>query len=155
MRSTARAILFLATLGGCAHGGPAPTGGGAPAPAATSALKASGTNRVFRGPEGQRASLVYLEPVDDGRLLIRFDGTGSAWDGKVFMHKLRAYDDKEDYVTQMSGGEYVTITMRYHQYELYPPNRESSIVIQYSDADSQKLDPAQVIAAFETQNAKK
>jgi hypothetical protein len=160
MRNVARGILVLFTLAGCAHGEP-PAAGAATAPAASAGgFKAAGTNRVFRGPEGQRASVVYLAPVDDGQVLVRFDGTGSVWDGKIFLHKLNAYNDKEDYVMQWNGHDYVTITMRsgwggYHQYEIYPPNRQDSLVVEYSLADSQKLDAAQLITEYARQGAKK
>ena len=140
----------LAGLAGCAHGGAPATA----AAAASGAFKPTGVKKVFRGPEGETASLVFLAPIEDHRVLIRFDGTNTAWDGKVMMHVARSIPDKDDYIAQIGGGDYVTITQRFGSYEMYPPGRPNSLRLYYSDEDARKVDPAAVIADYERQGGK-
>jgi hypothetical protein len=153
----ALALVIAGALWGCAHGGaarPAAAPAAAEAPP-TPALKPSGLKKVFKGPEGQTVSMVFLEPAGEGQVLIRFDGLNSKWDGKVFLHQLRQSTGKEDYVTKVDGSDYVTVTMRDSYgarfYEVYPPQSRDSLRIQYSEEASEKLDPAAVVTRYESQ----
>jgi hypothetical protein len=150
MRSTTTALVLAATLtAACAH--ERAPGDSPPVSKVASAYQPTGVKKVFRGAEGETASLVFLAPIDDHRLLIRFDGTNTAYDGKVLLHVARSIPDKDDYIAQIQGGDYVTITQRFGSYEIHLPGRQNSIRAAYAEEDSRKLDPAAVVAAYEQQ----
>jgi hypothetical protein len=147
-------LLALASLAGaaaCGHSGAA-----APktdSTASSSGLKPTGLVRVFKGPEGQSVAVVFLDPVDKGQVLVKFAGTGTAWDGKVFLQQVRPAGRGEDFVAQVGGSEYVTMVSRDHSYEIYPPGHHDGIGVGYSEGDSKATDAAQVLRDYEAQPA--
>jgi hypothetical protein len=117
-------------------------------------LKPSGLKKVFKGPEGEAATLVFLAPSDRNLILIRFDGTGSAWDGRVFLHRIQAVGLGEDYVADVGGKDYVTITMRDvygKSYQLHPPNQPGPLRLTFAEAESKAADPEAVFKQYQKQ----
>jgi hypothetical protein len=116
----------------------------APSASEGAGVKPSGLKKVYKGPEGESATLVFLVPPDKNLILIKFDGTGSPWDGKVFLHKIQAVGLGEDYIADINGKDYVTVTMRDaygRSFALYPPNKADSLPITFSEAETKAVDP--------------
>jgi FtsP/CotA-like multicopper oxidase with cupredoxin domain len=57
-------------------------------------LKASIAAKVYAGPEGERVTMVYLEPAETHRVLIKFENfEGSTWNGKIILHETTSSGD--------------------------------------------------------------
>jgi hypothetical protein len=128
-----------------------------PAAGDAAGLKPSGIKKVFKGPEGEVAAMVFLAPPEKKLILIRFDGTNTAWDGKVYLHKVHPAGLGEDYVADIDGKDYVTITMRDtygKSYELYPPDKRESLRLRYSEAESKNVDPAAVVKQYQKESGR-
>jgi hypothetical protein len=71
-------------------------------------LKASIDAKVYAGPDGERVTMVYLEPASSHRVLIKFENfEGSTWNGKVVLHEITASGDgwnrREDFKSTEMG----------------------------------------------------
>ncbi len=111
--------------------------------------------KVFSGPEGEEVALVPLTPREDKKFLVRVQGTGSEFDGKVLPHE--AYDlssggtVRMNYTTERQGRSYATLVMRGSSYELFVPGRSGGIHVKYDEARTQKLKAEDVYAQHQKQ----
>ena len=111
-------------------------------------LKAYAHAKVLVGPEGERVTLVYLEPRDQNQVLVKFDNVRGEWDGKVVLHELKTSGDKEDYLAR-SEKHYVSVTQRAGSFEAYPKGDPKEIRLTYSDKESQAVKVEEIVAQYE------
>ncbi len=111
--------------------------------------------KAFSGPEGEEVALVPLTPREDKKFLVRVQGTGTEFDGKVLPHT--AYDSSSGgtvrvtYSTERQGRDYATLVVRGSSYELYVPDRRNGIPLKYDEARTQKLKAEDVYAQYQKQ----
>jgi hypothetical protein len=111
--------------------------------------------KVFSGPEGEEVALVPLTPREDKKFLLRVQGTGSEFDGKVLPHE--AYDlssggtVRMNYTTERQGRSYATLVVRGSSHELFVPGRGGGIPVKYDEARTQKLKAEDLYAQHQKQ----
>lgn len=140
MRKAFWQILLAATLLGGAAG-------------AEERLKASSLVKVFVGANGEKATVVYLEPLKRNRVLIKFEGVTGDWEGKVVLHKRLTAAWSDDYETMVGDTHYVSLVGRSRQgvmsYELHPLGVPiQGIAVAYSAEESKKALGAKIVYEF-------
>jgi hypothetical protein len=103
------------------------------------------TTKVFKGKEGIRCTLVKLatDSVVKKPHLMKVEGSGTDWDGKVLELNEEGRGDRSDFV--LAGKKrYVPITRRNGVLELYLPDGQES-PLTYSEELSAKADGAALI----------
>jgi hypothetical protein len=135
------AVVVLAGIGLAAAGMSADT------------LRASGLVKVFLGANGEKATVVYLEPYKRNRVLIKFEGVTGDWEGKVIMHTRENRPGVDDYRAFIDGQPYVSLVGRggggRMRYELYVPGLASGpVAVTYDAEESKKTLGARVVYEF-------
>ena len=118
-------------------------------------LRPSGLVKVFTGGNGEKVTVVFLEPYKRNRVLIKFEGVTGDWEGKILMHTRENRPGVDDYRAFIDGKPYVSLvegarggTMRY---ELYAPGLASGpIAVSYDPEESKKALGARVVYEFTT-----
>ena len=64
-----------------------------------------GKIEVLEGPGGEKLTVIHAKPMDKNQALIRFENTGSDWDGKIIFHEVQEVGrGKYDYVAMAADG---------------------------------------------------
>jgi hypothetical protein len=112
--------------------------------------------KVYSGPDGEEVALIPLTPREGKKFLVRVQGTGSDFDGKVLPHETNDWSSSTQvrisYYTQRGGRDYSTLVVRGSSYELYVPGRRDGIPVKYDEARTQKLKPEDVYAQYQKQD---
>lgn len=116
-------------------------------------LKASSLVKVFLGPNGEKVTVVFLEPIKRDRVLIKFEGVAGDWEGKVILHKRVQDSWSDDYETAVKGERFVSLVGRSRQgvmsYKLYPLGiRTDGIALTYSAEESKKALGTKIVYEF-------
>ncbi|HUP58144.1 MAG TPA: hypothetical protein VM598_11870 [Bdellovibrionota bacterium] len=113
-------------------------------------LKVGKRAKVYLGPEGEKVTIVPLEPVKSGDFLIKFEGVEGEWDDQVFRHHRNGSGSREDY--KLDGQNYVSVTQRDGSMTAYPKGVSKDLSIYYSKKDSEKVQPKAILAEFQKQD---
>lgn len=109
---------------------------------ASDTLRASGLVKVFAGRNGEKITVVYLEPLRRNRVLIKFEGVTGDWEGKIIMHTRENRPGVDDYRAFIEGEPYVSLVGRagngVMRYEVYVPGLASGPIALSYDADESK-----------------
>ncbi len=131
-----------------------------PAPKNMKPLKRSA--KVYKGPEGEKVTLVYLEPSETGDVLIKFEDVDGEWNGKVLMHKRNIMSNwgppQEDFATIVDDGSWVSMYVRgtrtdsngdkYPNTEVTAKGGHAEFRVRYSESESKATDAEAVIRQF-------
>ncbi len=115
-------------------------------------LQSVGPAKVFEGGTGEKITVVFLEPKNENRVLIAFDGVDGEWDGKVIEHDRIVMGDKQDF--RVRGQKWVSLIERHGRFEAYPKGAKGDLSVSYSKEASEKTKPADIIARFTAQKEK-
>lgn len=137
-----RFVLMVAACGLWALGGQA-----------SDTLRASGLVKVFTGDNGEKVTVVYLEPLRRNRVLIKFEGVTGDWEGKIIMHTRENRPGADDYRAFIDGEPYISLVGRARggamRYEVYVPGLASgSIAVKYDAEESKKTLGSRVVYEF-------
>lgn len=115
-------------------------------------LKAYSTAKVFKGPEGERITMVFLEPRAKDQLLIKFQGVEGEWDDRVLRHqRVTLGRDRENYELLNVKGDpnYVSVVYRGGAYEVYPKgSKRMPVRMAYSEAESKLVEIGKIVAEY-------
>jgi hypothetical protein len=116
-------------------------------------LRPSGLVKVFTGGNGEKVSVVYLEPYKRNRVLIKFEGVTGDWEGKIIMHTRENRPGVDDYRAFIDGEPYVSLVGRARggtmRYELYAPGLASGpVAVTYNAEESKKTLGSRVVYEF-------
>jgi hypothetical protein len=123
-----------------------------PASSYADELKASVDAKVYAGPEGERVTMVYLEPASSHRVLIKFENfAGSTWNGKVVLHQTTVSGDgwnrREDFKSaEMGRPTIVAHGEGWRSFEVRPRGVDRDFTVHY-DA-KQKANAADIIKEY-------
>ena len=109
--------------------------------------------KVFKGPEGEKITLVYLEPRDKNELLIKFENVEGEWDNKIILHqRVSLGGDKEDYRVKDSDPKkiYNSIVYRGYGYEVYLKGaKRKPLRVSYSEQDSKQVNVTEIVTEYQ------
>lgn len=120
---------------------------------ASDTLRASGLVKVFAGGNGEKVTVVYLEPLRRNRVLIKFEGVTGDWEGKIIMHTRENRPGADDYRAFIAGEPYISLVGRARngamRYEVYVPGLASGpIAVTYDPEESKKTLGSRVVYEF-------
>jgi hypothetical protein len=109
-----------------------------------------GKVEVLVGPAGEKLTVVHAKPMDKNLALIKFENTGSEWDGRVLLHEVseRAGRGKYDYIT----GTWTTVTIRgsgFASIEVFVRGVEGSFRARYDKDAPAKVNAQAVVDEYE------
>ncbi|MHB8876999.1 MAG: hypothetical protein ACYC8T_25160, partial [Myxococcaceae bacterium] len=93
-------------------------------------LSIEGSPKVYVGANGERVTVLRLKPRSASKVLLAFEGTDSALDGKILAHEVVEAGNKADIKRKEKGRDYVRLAAREtwwssRQFTLYlPSNRD-------------------------------
>ena len=118
-------------------------------------FKAIGKAKVYAGAEGQKVTVVALEPKSENKFLLYFEGFEGDWNEKAILHKrVEKGATGEDFVAHINGKDWTTIASRnsswwagYKDMTIQPKgDREGSF--SYSEEDSKAADANTIISKY-------
>jgi hypothetical protein len=115
-------------------------------------LAIEGSPKVYTGANGERVTVLRLRPRSAGKVLLSFEGTDTALDGKILAHEVTESGNKADLKRIEKGRDYVRLTAREtwwssQQFSLYlEPNRD--VPIRYDEKKSEGVDAAKLLNAY-------
>ncbi len=142
MRAILATVVVFAVLGGGAARAAAPVEAG----------------KVFSSTEGEQVAVIPLTPVEDKKVLLHVQGTGSEFDGKVLPHELYESGTTLTYSTELRGRDYGTLRVQSsgsrRSYTLYVPGRgRNGISVTFDEARTKALKADEVYALHQKQKA--
>jgi len=119
-------------------------------PAHADKIAPSGPLKAYKGPEGE---LVALVEISDGKeMLVYCKNLGGELEGKTVRYLLDDRGDAKDvYINKKRGSKTyrsMLLTARDGRWELYPPGKNQSLPLRYSEEASGKLKLDDVLAAL-------
>lgn len=115
-------------------------------------LSIEGSPKVYAGANGEKVTVLRLKPRASNKVLLAFDGTDSALDGKILAHEVVEAGNKADFKRKEKGHDYVRLTAREswsssRQFTLYlPTNRDVSIA--FDEKKSEGVDAAKLLNTY-------
>ncbi len=118
-------------------------------------LKVIGKAKVYTGAEGQKVTVVALEPRAENKFILYFEGFEGEWNEKAIMHKrVEKGSTGEDFVASANGKDWTTVASRnsswwagYKNMTIQPKgDREGTF--SYSEEDSKTVDANAIIAKY-------
>jgi hypothetical protein len=103
---------------------------------------------VYTGGEGVQVTVLRIGPPEKSEVLLQVNRIDHPWDGKIMLHKVNGTGRRIDYVTQVDGKDWVTMTVRDGSRELYLPNMEASIHLSFSEELSNKVAPQSFLTLY-------
>src|SRR5687767_14568112 len=120
---------------------------------ANAELTLDGKAKVYVGEHGEQVTLVPLKPKSAKKVLLKFEGTDSEWDGKIILHSVNEYNGKADFKTKWKDKDFVTIAARdawwtTKQFYLSTPGKQDGVPIFYNDKKTEKVDGNELVSAY-------
>lgn len=108
---------------------------------AQASLKATGALKVFKGPEGERITLIEVN--DSKEILVQYTNTGAEQDGKTKLFLLEGKpDDRTVFYNVKRGSKterFVVMRYRDKKWTFYHPEKSGfSFDLAYSEEESKK-----------------
>ena len=106
--------------------------------------------KVYRGTEDERVTMAPIQGTD--LFLIRFDGVGSPWDGKVVLHRqVGRGNDAADFWTDHAGARWNSLARRNGMVTVYVPGYKSQngFVVRYAEKLSREADAKALLKAYQ------
>ena len=125
------------------------------------AQSAAAPGKVYVSPDGVTVSIVPSPSTfgknarpDNGAVLIRIQGSSSAFDDKVIPHDAvdQGYGNL-NFTTKYRGRPFVTIPVRDHRYTLYVPGGRDGVRLVYDEKKSHELKADELYRSFQRQQA--
>ncbi len=108
--------------------------------------------KVFKGAEGERMTMVYLEPRAKDQLLIKLQGIEGEWDNTVLLHqRVSLGNQRENYelLNVKTDPNYVTVVWRGGAYEVYPKgSKRAPIRMSYVETESARVDVTAIVDEY-------
>jgi hypothetical protein len=113
----------------------------APAPIPKVDLKTAqfGLVKVYAGPEGERVAVADI-PAHKGAYAVRVTGVRSKINDRTFVHLEMPNNNGADYVAEIDGNRWNTLTSRGGGWILYAPTVRNDIRLVYSEKDTKAFD---------------
>jgi len=137
------ACLLLLSVGGQAQAG----------------VKPAKVAKVYKEADGLiEVTVVELEPVDKGDVLLMVDNANSVLDGLILPHSTKTQGVAQAYVLYLSG-EHTRMRAEdgywFKQYSLYLPEKPTKTVTLFLDVKASKAaDPKKLVKKYEAQDMK-
>jgi hypothetical protein len=117
------------------------------------------TGRVYKSVDSlAEVTVVELEPIKKGEVLLMVDHSNSAIDGLVLLHRTVIQGKAQAYVMDFEGDHTRMRAQDGHwfkQYALYLPESPTKEVQLYVDLNASRgLKPAKIVKAYQSQNQK-
>lgn len=117
--------------------------------------KAIGKAKVYSGPEGQKVTVVALEPRTENKFILYFEGFEGEWNEKAILHKrVEKGSTGEDFVASANGKDWTTVASRnsswwagYKNMTIQPKGDREGM-FSYSEEDSKTADANAIIAKY-------
>jgi hypothetical protein len=105
--------------------------------------------KVYRGRQGAKLTLLLLEPPEEGRVLLRFEGfEGAEWNGRVVLHQKKGSGDREQYL--VPGTDEQTAVLKWGTMEARPRGCDRDYFMHYDARDSEAVDPRMLIEEYQS-----
>lgn len=120
-------------------------------PAAAARPEPSGPLKAFKGPEGE---IVVLVEADDGKqMYVHVKNISKELDGKTVLYLLEDHGNgnKNVYVNKKRGSKTYRsnlLSCRDGSWEYYPPGKNTTLAIRYSEAASKEFKIEDVLSAY-------
>lgn len=113
------------------------------------AIQVEGTASVYSGAEGRRLTLAKVKGKP--YYLVKFQGFGGPWNGKVVMHRQDTASSGYDYWTLIDGRRYVSLTLRKPGgsgmvWEVHPPRAKGPVRVTLDPAATKAARPQTLLA---------
>lgn len=107
--------------------------------------------KVFTGPHSEKMTMVFLEPKETHRVLIRFENFADTdWNNKVILHIKKGNSDKEIY--QSKDMSRPTVEIRPDQgVEVRPKGAKADVQMISWSGNLDDVHPYELINAYNTQ----
>ena len=107
--------------------------------------------KVFTGPSGEKMTMVFVEPADKHRVLIRFENfADSVWNDKVIMHVKKGDSDKTIY--QSTEMQRPTVEVRPDNgVEVRPRGAKADVQMGEWSGNIEDIHPYELINAYAAQ----
>jgi hypothetical protein len=118
-------------------------------------IVASNTPKVFEGKEGEKITI--LEINSSSQVLVKFQGTGGEYEGKIILWNLESTSDKKDIFFEIGEGRKakrtVLLTYRFGNWEYHPPKSNSNgLKLTFSKEETKNLTTNALIQEYKAQS---